>query len=171
MTNKKNIKIIFLWLIIVILEIIIFYFSNMNTYESNSKSKTLINNIIDTTVIITNKIGITDKYPTIEEKIILINKTNTPFRKCIHFTTYFILAILIIKALNVKTKSSSKMIITVIICFLLAMFDEYHQTFINGRIGSFKDVFIDIIGSILGLYIYNKKTKKDILQENRKGTK
>ena len=32
--------------------------------------------------------------------------------------------------------------------------DEFHQLFINGRSGSFRDVLIDTIGILLGTYLY-----------------
>ena len=42
---------------------------------------------------------------------------------------------------------------------LYACTDEIHQLFIQGRAGQLKDVLIDTIGSLTGIYIY-KVVKK-----------
>ncbi len=45
---------------------------------------------------------------------------------------------------------------TIIICFIYAALDEFHQTFVAGRDGNIRDVFIDTSGSfcfgLLGFY-------------------
>ena len=167
--NRKNIKIIAIWLLVILFEVLIFYFSNMNTYDSNSKSKNIMSSVIDTVMIMKEKLGLIDEVPNEKEKQILIEKLNPPFRKCIHFGTYFILAILIVKALNLSAQeTSSKVFWTIIICFLLAILDEYHQTFIYGRTGSFKDVLIDTVGSIMGIYIYKKTLGVKALSKTQK---
>lgn len=55
----------FVWWIFVILWAgLIFFMSSMDTNESNGKSKTIINDVVEKSVEITNGLGITDKYPT-----------------------------------------------------------------------------------------------------------
>lgn len=177
MKNKK-IKIIISWILVVIWMITIFTFSNMNTYESNSKSKSLITNMITTTIETTNKIGITDKTLTNENKEKLTEKLNLPFRKFVHLTIYLILALLLINAFLVSNvKLPLTFILSILFCFIYALTDEYHQTFITGRTGKFSDVLIDTLGSIIGIFIYSfyyflylkiiKKQKMDkLLLEN-----
>lgn len=159
--NKERIKIIILWLLVIIWLIIIFIFSNMDTLKSNGASKGIINSVVDTTLETSNNIGIIEEIPTEKEKQTIVNNLNLPLRKIMHFTEYLILSLLLLNALN-KTNIKNKYFITILTCFIYAITDEYHQTFITGRTGQFIDVLIDTAGSILGLIIYNKITlKKD----------
>ena len=43
--------------------------------------------------------------------------------------------------------------ISFIICFLYASSDEFHQLFVPGRSGQVTDIFIDLIGVVLGLLL------------------
>lgn len=162
--NKERIKIIISWQLVIIWLIIIFMFSNMDTIKSNGTSKEMINKVVETTIETSNNIGIIEETPTEEEKQNIVNNLNLPLRKIMHFTEYLILSLLLLYALT-KTNIKNKYFITIIICFIYAITDEYHQTFIDGRTGQFIDVLIDTAGSILGLIIYNKlsnkKTKRD----------
>ena len=38
-------------------------------------------------------------------------------------------------------------------CFLYACTDEYHQLFVPGRVGDFRDVMIDLIGVVTGIVL------------------
>lgn len=52
---------------------------------------------------------------------------------------------------------------SLLVSFLYACSDEFHQLFMNGRAGQLNDVFIDMIGSIFCLicfYLYQKKQLK-----------
>lgn len=156
---KKTIKIILSWFLVLIWMLVIFNYSNMNSKESNTKSKDAINKVIETTIETSNKVSNTEKKITIDEKQKIINKLNKPLRKCVHFTVYLILAILIANAL-IKINIRNKMLITIITCILYAITDEYHQTLVSGRTGQFIDVLIDTAGSVLGLIIYTKIIQK-----------
>src|SRR5699024_7627341 len=72
-------------------------------------------------------------------------------RKSAHFIAYFILAILLSQALfstqMKRATAISRFCVVWFICFLYAMSDEFHQTFIPGRSGEFRDVMIDSLGS------------------------
>lgn len=149
----KN-KIIF-WILVIIWMIIIFIFSNMDTNESNNKSKGAISKVIDDTVQTTNGMGITDKHPSNEKLEMIVEKLNIPFRKCMHASVFLILAILFINALKTSGLSINKCIIlTILLCFIYACTDEFHQTFVEGRTGLFSDVLIDTAGSIVGCIFY-----------------
>ena len=165
MNNK--IKVIISWWLVILWMGIIFNFSNMDTNESNTKSKDTIEKVVDTTIDTSNKIGITkddvsdDK---IEDIALILNK---PLIKCMHATEYLVLSLLLIMALNVnKKKISHEYLIVIIICFIYACTDEYHQLFINGRTGQFTDVLIDTFGSIVGIIIYNIISK--LIYKNKK---
>ncbi|MEW8956524.1 VanZ family protein, partial [Clostridium sp.] len=60
---------------------------------------------------------------------------------------------------------------SVIFSFLYAVTDEFHQTFIPGRVGSFKDVLIDTTGAlicaiVITLLIAFKNKKKKSINSN-----
>jgi len=40
-----------------------------------------------------------------------------------------------------------------LLSFLYACSDEFHQTFVPGRAGQFKDVLIDTAGALIGLIV------------------
>lgn len=80
-------------------------------------------------------------------------------RKAAHMFLYFVLAILIYSLIyNVKYHRNSQkilksMIISLIVVFLYACTDEFHQLFIPGRSGEFRDVMVDTLGGIIGLIL------------------
>lgn len=152
MKNNNTFKIIFSWILVLIWMLVIFSFSNMNAIESNNKSKNTINTLIDITERLdSNEINNNTQK---ENKQQLIDYLNYPLRKYAHAIIYFILSLLILNALH-KSNVKNKHFITLLICFLYALTDEYHQTFITGRTGQFIDVIIDTIGAYLGIIIYN----------------
>ena len=132
---------------------IIFYFSSRNTIESNSASKNLIRNVID-------------KYESITGKNInkesLVTKLNYPIRKLAHFSIYFLLG-LVVYSLFLHTNMKHKLLFSILTCVVYALFDEIHQLFVLGRTGQVLDVFIDSMGSIIGMLIIktltNSKTR------------
>jgi len=82
-------------------------------------------------------------------------------RKIAHILEFAFLTILLIRAIKRENLSIKKVIIfSLIIALFYALTDEYHQTFVLGRQGSFKDVGIDSIGILLiGLVWYIKIRK------------
>ena len=132
--NKNLYKIISFCLVIIWM-IVIFELSEMNGIESGSKSKSVISKII--TVFNhktenTNSTNIeTEKIPS-KSKEQIVNEANGPFRKCMHASVYFVLALLVcnfISTFDIKRKYL-KYIWTIIFVFLYACTDEYHQTFV-----------------------------------------
>ena len=155
--NKR--KIIFIILIICWLGFI-FYFSSMDTYESNGDSKEVVSVVVDKAIDISNS-SINDN-----KKEDIVNVLNLPIRKLAHFSLYFVLSILVMSFLVSSNKFNLRniILISILLCFIYASTDEYHQTFINGRTGQFSDVIIDTIGASVGSIIYsigyNKLIKK-----------
>lgn len=153
--------------------ITIFTLSGMNSEESNSKSKSTINVLIQQTLNITNKTGITDKHPSDEKKEQVIDEINAPMRKFAHATVFIILSILImicLRTFNVRPWTS--FLVTIIISFVFAILDEYHQTFVVGRTAQFIDSLIDtfgaLIGSTISLIVINIRAKKKANKKMRK---
>lgn len=124
---KKIVKL----LLIIIWLLVIFLFSN----QDGSTSTSLTN-------------GILEKYLFFVDSDIFF----MIIRKMAHITEYFILGILVLNFIN-EFKVDKKIIISILICFILASFDEFHQLFIPDRTGCLLDVFIDMIGASLGILI------------------
>lgn len=74
-------------------------------------------------------------------------------RKLAHYMEYLILGVLMINMLN-KNDIAKKYIIAIIICIIYASSDEIHQIFVAGRCFSIRDILIDSMGAISGIYIY-----------------
>lgn len=79
-------------------------------------------------------------------------------RKLAHLTEYFILYCLLFRALkNTGNLKGWKLLITcLVITFLYAITDEYHQTFVSGRSGKSTDVGFDVLGAVTGLLFFYK---------------
>lgn len=68
-------------------------------------------------------------------------------RKAAHMAVYFILAALLMWAVQKLTERTGRRAGAVIsLCALLAGLDEFHQTFVTGRSGQLRDVCIDLAG-------------------------
>lgn len=83
--------------------------------------------------------------------------TNFIVRKSAHFIEYMILAILAYNVFDLYLNRNRSMLITIILVFLYACSDEFHQLFIQGREGTFRDVIIDTLGGIVVIIIYLRK--------------
>lgn len=149
----KVVKICFL----VLWMALIFSFSNQKDVDSSKVS----DGFIDRTVVRIYKIF--NENITKEKENEIIEKYTYPIRKLAHYTLYFILGIL--SFLVVKDYSINKKLIiySLLICFLYACSDEFHQLFVIGRSARVLDVMIDTFGSFCSisiLYIFNKKISK-----------
>ncbi|MBR2765725.1 MAG: VanZ family protein [Blautia sp.] len=75
-------------------------------------------------------------------------------RKAAHMTEYFLLAVAVSFPLYVYGVRGIWLILLAgIICVGYAGFDEYHQSFVQSRGPSVKDVGIDSIGAFLGILL------------------
>lgn len=79
-------------------------------------------------------------------------------RKCAHLTVYAVLGLLIFRALSHSQTGLAKWSWprvggTLLIVFLYAATDEYHQSFVPGRTALLSDVFIDTSGATAGLLV------------------
>lgn len=52
-----------------------------------------------------------------------------------------------------RLKKYKQFLVSLLICFLYAASDEFHQLFVNGRSGQFSDVMLDTAGSFIGIII------------------
>lgn len=74
-------------------------------------------------------------------------------RKGAHFTEYMILYFLVFNVIRFYVKSKLGYIYSLMIVFGYACSDEFHQLFVNGRSGQFRDVLIDTSGGTFGMII------------------
>ena len=139
---KKTISImsLILWMIV------IFSFSSADANKSTGTSDKVITTMIEI------KDKITDQETPISEKKIIVKNSSFYVRKIAHITEYLILGILMFNTL--KQFNILNIYYAIILCVLYSCTDEFHQLFINGRSGSFRDVLIDTIGILLGTYLY-----------------
>lgn len=145
---KFNNKAFLFMTLVVVWMGVIFLFSNMNSKSSNGGSLSIIGVGVSFVNKVTTKIGFTDRI-SYYESMNIARKLNYPFRKLMHISEYLILVILIYSLLYFLGVEK-RIIISFIICFIYAMCDEYHQSFLD-RSGRFADVLIDSIGIIIGL--------------------
>lgn len=132
--KRKNIK----WLLVVAWMIVIFIFSSQPGDMSDKNSKLVI--------YLFNLLGL-------NLNTILGDLANFIVRKLAHFTVYFVLFMLLYSALKEKFIFKEALIYSIIVVFLYACSDEFHQSFVPGRGPSIKDVFIDTSGGLLGIII------------------
>jgi len=75
-------------------------------------------------------------------------------RKCGHVLEFFALAVTVALPLYVYgVRGIWLMLLAGFICVGFACLDEYHQTFVSGRVGSRRDVAIDSIGIFAGIIL------------------
>ncbi len=124
----------------------IFSFSSQNGTESGSLSYEVSKLI----VLAYNKL-LAKGYDnmTLNELIALIH----PYvRKTAHVTEYFCLAASVAFPLYVyRLRGFALTLVAGAFCVAFACLDEYHQTFVAGRVGTIRDVYIDSIGILIGI--------------------
>lgn len=113
--------------------------SSQLSYRVSYKAVTVVDRVFD--------FNLTDKQ--IDSGI---DKIHYYIRKTAHFMEYLILAVSISIPLYVFGIRGIWMILTgLILCTGFACLDEYHQLYVSGRVGSYKDVIIDSSGSLTGI--------------------
>ena len=140
MKNKPSTVLVAIWMFL------IFLMSSFDATESTNQSNFIVN-------IITNIFKI--------ENIELLSFI---IRKLAHFTEYLILGLLVANMFT-KNNINNLYLISIILCIIYATSDEIHQIFVPGRACQIRDVLIDSIGSITGVYLY-KLINTKILKNN-----
>ena len=144
---------------------IIFFYSNMESHQSTMESESIVVKIITKIDQITHANEETIKYHQSQD---FISKANHFFRKLCHASIYLALSILVFNVLLLIIKRNLIIynVLCLLICFLYACTDEYHQTFVPGRSGQFSDILIDMSGVLMGcimlslIYKYFERRKK-----------
>ncbi len=123
----------------------IFYFSGQTGNESSTLSKKVTEEIV---LVIDH---ITDNDWSEEELGIRIEEYEHYVRKAAHMTEYAIFAISVMLPLRFCGFKGAKLFfLAMLICCGFAASDEFHQLYVGGRAGTFKDVCIDSIGACIG---------------------
>lgn len=169
-SKKTNYKLIIIRIILSILILInfitIFGFSEQNGEQSTGLSRSITLSVLNTF----------DDYnePLTETQEAQVLNVEHIIRKLAHFTIYTILGLLLMSLTETFDFTNKKrLLLSVLIGFLYACLDEFHQSFTPGRTPLFTDVFIDTLGVIVGSLIVlicvkiiqnkrNKKLKKEI---------
>jgi VanZ family protein len=137
------------WMPAVLIMVAIFLFSSKPADSSNESSMVIVNQIIDIYQKITNVRYQADETEQIKQVL------NHMVRKSAHFCEYAFLAASVAFHLLVwKRQGLPLFLLPVLTVFLYAATDEFHQTFISGRAGLFRDVLIDTAGGVTGSIIF-----------------
>ena len=127
-------------ILLIIWIIIIFLLSNQSGSVSTNESDVIVNSI--------------NSILNINEHLLVII-----VRKLAHIIEYFILYLFTYNCF--KEYSIKYKYVSIIFCIFCGLIDEVHQLFINGRSGQIIDVFVDLVGIIIGYIIieviYGKK--------------
>ncbi|MGN1480921.1 VanZ family protein [Porcipelethomonas sp.] len=140
---------------------IIFYFSSQDCGQTNMLSHKFTEKIAAT---------VFSGFSAMDEnmKTAVTAELNLFIRKLAHFSLYFLMSMVIYVFFSFwKRKYLMSGFFSVLICFIYASLDEYHQSFVPGRTPLVKDVVIDTSGALLGsifcfmiiascTFIYNK---------------
>jgi VanZ family protein len=91
-----------------------------------------------------------------------VNELNLIVRKTTHVIVFGILAILLYKSFSAYRFPH---ILSWILTVLYAVSDEWHQSFMPGRVAAYKDVLFDSLGAFIALsltYLISKKRKSTV---------
>ena len=147
MKKNKIRKIIFIILSIACM-VVIFMFSADNADDSSKKSGTVVKIVVD------NFVEGYEEMP-VEEQESIFSKVSFWVRKTAHFTVYMALGFCISGTYKKLKLITPHTLLSLLICFLYACSDEFHQSFSPGRGPQFRDVMIDTSGALTGILIFS----------------
>lgn len=145
--KKENIWLIISIILVVFWMVLVFKLSGEISEVSGKRSGSVIESII----MFFNKNISETKLQT------LIEYLQPLVRKIAHFLLYMLGGFLIYNLINFALKNFSRakcLLISVLVGSFYAITDEIHQLFVPGRSGELRDVIIDSLGVILGIFIY-----------------
>ena len=155
-SRKKNILLIVLFSVLSLLwMLLIFWFSANNGAESGELSGKILKKLLHLL------------YPhwsakTAAQQNRIIDRFHLLFRKLGHFSEYLVLGVflritwVLITSRLIKSRQkhpARDILLPAFLSFLYACSDEYHQRFVQGRSGEFRDVMIDFSGACAGILI------------------
>jgi VanZ family protein len=133
MINKK-----LKWLLVIAWIVLIFWFSSMPASISDEKSHFVI--------YVFNLLGL-------NLNGMFGDLANFIVRKCAHFSEYFIFYLFLYNSYIDNFSKKKALILSLASVFFYACTDEFHQLFVPGREGRFRDVLIDTAGGALSMVL------------------
>lgn len=73
-------------------------------------------------------------------------------RKLAHIFVFLVLTYLV--AVSLDSQARGYLLFVIVAAIVYALIDELHQSYVAGRVGSSRDIFIDSIGVYLGIWLY-----------------
>ncbi|HEX7064261.1 MAG TPA: VanZ family protein [Bacillales bacterium] len=151
------------WLPVLLWAGLIFYFSSQS-YEEQNLQPTL-SQYIDTEAIGDWFSGVSFRYA---EEEVSVEALGAPgfleffIRKGAHFTVYFVLAFLLVRAFSQFMRTRGKVFwFSLFLAVLYAVSDEFHQSFTAGRTPLPLDVVLDsfsaLIGTVVAFLLYTRR--------------
>lgn len=139
--DMKKVRAAICWLLLVIWMVVIFMFSSQNGDESSGLSE----RVTDAVIKMLKSGNAADVYETIHYIV----------RKTAHFTEYAILgALWALSLLFLPKVRRHSLWIAFAASVVYAALDEFHQSFVSGRVPAVKDVIIDSSGVLFGIIIF-----------------
>lgn len=82
-------------------------------------------------------------------------------RKTAHVLVFGVLAILVLRCLRADAAvTRGTLVVALGLTLAYAASDEWHQTFVEGRVGHPRDVVIDMIGASVALSTYARRARR-----------
>ncbi|HHV45661.1 MAG TPA: VanZ family protein [Tissierellia bacterium] len=122
---------------------VIFLLSAQPKEESNALSMKVAEAVSQT--VLPNRV--------VEEKGFDLDRLNNTVRTHAHFLSYLVLGILTLNLLGVMGISKYRVLISLLICVVYAITDEFHQIFVPGRGAQISDILVDSFGALVGIGI------------------
>lgn len=132
--------------------IIIMYFIFDFSAQTGTESGSLSLQVSKTVVLAYNKLWMKGYDNAMLNELII--EIHPYIRKFAHVTEYMLLAGTVSLPLYVyRIRGFGLTAFVMSFCLAFAMLDEYHQSFIVGRVSSSRDVMIDSIGILIGIIL------------------
>ena len=90
--------------------------------------------------------------------------------KSLHIFVYSLLSVSFLYGFS---KTSAKFnrrfqIVSVLFTYIYGITDEFHQSFVRGREGKFTDTIFDLVGALLGIYLYKIFRKYQVTSQSNR---
>jgi VanZ family protein len=147
-----NRKIMMRWFVVLVWMFVIFYLSHQPAIKSSALSGSILEWVLDVFPGGIHDVWLFSYLPDAgegTEQVFL----HVLIRKFAHLMAYFILGLLVVRALYPMLQKYV-MRLSLLICLMYAVSDEVHQVFVPGRSGEIRDVLIDMIGVISGIFVF-----------------
>ncbi|MDO5703033.1 MAG: VanZ family protein, partial [Lachnospiraceae bacterium] len=142
--------------------VVIFQLSSQDALETTGLSYKVTETVAD----VLHKTVLKDR--SYEE---LVETLHPYVRKAAHMAEYAILYMLLFLSFFFSMLATRSASVSIVIAFIYACTDEFHQTRVSGRAGSFMDVCVDMTGVLMAvcviLFIYSLWQGSHIRKEER----